>query len=883
MRLWHWLRRRNEIDDDLQAEIRSHLAMATRDQIEDGQDPDTARLRAQKEFGNVLRTTEDTRRIWRGDAVEWLVDIYQDIRFGIRQLTTNRAFSLVVIVVLTLGIGGNAAVFSLFKSVALKPLPGVRHSASLAVVANRTRAGNLIGVSYPDFRYLRDHHRGFKGLTGSAMQPFILGVGRTGERVWGELVTGEYFELLGVGAQLGRTLLPSDEVAAGQHPVVVISDGLWRRSFGADPTIVGKTIQINRYPMTVVGVAAAEFQGTIVSLVNDLFIPIMMQPQFNPVNRLENRAAEMLAVFGRLKANTTLAEASAQTGVLGAQIEADRPVANSHVRPEAIPIWQSPFGAQTYLMPALMLIGTMGVLVLLVACANVANLVMVRGVARRGEIAVRAALGASRRRILRLLFVENLVLALPGAVCGVALSTIVLPMISSGASASAPMRIHLDTSADWMVLGFAVALSCASALVFGFVPALQIARVDLATAMKNDATPRTGTRARLRGALVVAQVAVSLILLVAAALVWRGLESARQVDAGFDPRAVAAVSLDLEPSGYTRATGPGFYDALLRTLREDPALESASLASVLPLTLVDGPSRFFIVEGYQPRADEEPSFLFNIVAADYFKTLRIPVLAGREFDERDAAAATAVAVINETMARRFWDTPQHAIGKRIATAPGEWKTVVGVVRDLKYARLTEGPRPYVYLAQSQAYQSSFVVHARARTTGADARVRVETHIRVIDPDMPILDSRMLIDHTRVALSNYQIAASTLAMFGTMTIALAALGIYGLVAYAVRQSTQEIGIRLAIGASRADVARRFLSRGLGLAAIGAALGLTAAIAITRILANIMTAVGPVDAVSFVAATSLVMAIAVCASIVPAWRASRLDPLTALRRH
>lgn len=884
MKFWHWLRRRHEIDDDLQAEIRSHLAMATRDQMQDGQDPETARLTAMKEFGNVLRATEDTRRIWRGGAVEWLVDVYQDVRFGVRQLRRNAGFSLAVIAVLTLGIGGNAAVFSMFKALALSPLPGVPNSASLAVVAHRSIGGRLNGTSYLDFKHFRDHHQGFEGLAGTDMQPVTIGLGRTGERVWCEMVTGNYFPLLGVGAQLGRTLLPSDEVAPGKHPVVVLSDGLWRRSFGADPAIVGKTIQVNRQALTVVGVADRGFQGTIVSLVMELFVPVMMQPVLGGVSHLDTRSASAMVVFGRLKPGVSIATASAQIGVMAAQLEADNPVPDSAgERAEVLPLWRSPFGAQTYMMPVVVLLGAMGTLVLIIVCANVANLVLVRGVGRRGELAVRVALGAGRGRILRLLFVENVVLALPGAILGVVLSTIALPIMWGSASAAAPMRVHLDTSVDWMVVTFAVVLSCLSALVFGFVPALQTSRVDVADAMKDESTGRAGTRARLRGALVVAQVAVSLVLLVGAGLVFRGLETARGIDAGFDPRAVGSAAVDLQPGGYTKVSGPVFLERLLREVRSDASIESATVARNVPLGLVDTGTELVEIEGYQPRADEDLQIMFNSVGADYFATLRITMLAGREFEDRDDASVQKVAIVNETMARRFWESPEGAIGKRVAVPAGDWRTIVGVARDLKYSRLTEAPRPYVYLAASQNYRSALVIHARSRAAGTEVLDRLQQHVRSIDPDLPVFSTRMLSEQTRGDLGNYEMAAKALVMFGAMTIALSALGIYGLVAYTVRQRTQEIGIRLAVGASRADVVKSFLGSGLRLAAIGVALGLAAAIGITGLLANVIGSVGTIDLTSFIVATALVMAVALAASFVPSWRGSRIDPLTALRRH
>jgi predicted permease len=881
MRPWNWLFRRREIDDDLQAEIKLHLEMAARDRVADGEAPDEARLAAMREFGNVLQTTEATRHVWRGRWIEIVTDFWQDVRFGVRMLIKNPGFSLVVIAVLTLGIGGNAAVFSLFKGLALKPIPGVDRSSSIGVIVSRMSSGRQVSVSYPDYEYFRDHDRSFTGLAATDMLPFSLGLGSSGERVWGELVSGNYFQLLGVGAQLGRTLLPSDDVAPGKHPVVVIGDGLWRRALGADPNIVGKTIQINAKPMTVVGVADRAFQGSIVSLVMELFIPIMMQPQFSPPDRLEQRAARMLIVFGRLRPGIDRATATAQLQVLANQLDADQPVANTTYRAHVLPMWQSPYGAQTYILPVVLAMMVMGVLVLLVVCANVANLVLVRGISRRGELAVRIALGASRRRILRLLLVENLVLAIPSAIAGVMLAGAVLPWLAAGAASAAPMRVSLDTSADGFVLSFALLMSLASALVFGFVPALRSSRVSLVSLIGEDTPSRAGTRTRLRSLLVVSQVAVSIVLLVGAALVTRSLDAARHADVGFDSTNVSSVAVDLQPNGYDEARGRVFFESLLDAIAADAGIDAVSLASYLPLTLVDTAQRGLVIEGYSPRPDEDLALLHNIVGPDYFRTLRIGLIAGRDFERRDGPESPRVAIVNETLARRMWQTPEGALGRRIKIAGGDWRTIVGVARDLKYARVTEEPRPYVYLPFLQTYTPAMTMHARASSASPALLSEVAGHIRTIDPNLPILDSRMLSDQTRVALSPYEMAASTLVMFGLMTIVLAALGIYGLVAYTVKLSTQEIGVRLAIGARRIDVVRRFLRQGVGLATIGTVLGLGVAIAAARLVGGVLYGVNPLDSIAFSGATAIVIAIALAASFFPAWRASRTDPLTALR--
>jgi predicted permease len=811
-----------------------------------------------------------------------LVDVWEDARFGVRMLANNPGFSLIVIAVLTLGIAGNAAVFSLFKGLALKPLPGVPGSSQLAVILGHTTDGRPIGVSHRDYRDLKEHDRAFLDLTASSMHFTSIGLGGDAERIVAELVAGNYFEALGVQAQLGRTLLPSDDVAAGQHPVAVISDALWRRKYAADPNIVGTTLHLNGQPLTIIGVAAPAFNGTVVSMGVDVFAPIMMQPQISPPSRLESRGVSMMMTIGRLRPGVTVEAATAQIGLLASQLEVEAPIPNFTRRITVVPIWQSPFGAQTYWLPAVAVLGGMGLLILLIVCANVANLVLVRGISRTGELSVRLALGASRGRLLRLLFVENMVLAVPGAFAGVALATVLLPLIATGAASAAPSRIYLDTTVDGYVMVFALTLSLACALVFGFVPALRTSRVDL-TSLMNDLSPRMASRNALRSALVISQVAASLVLLVGAALVLRSYAAAQRADGGFTAQNVTAMSIDLQTAGYTDDTGPVAINRLLDAAAIEPAFEHATLALLAPLSLVDGGSRAIMIEGYTPRADEDMIFLTNTVGPAYFQTLRIPLLAGRDFARTDDASAVPAVIVNETLARRMWQTPENAVGKRLrAGAASPWRTVVGVARDVKYSRLSEPPRPYVYYPLLQEYVPSFIIHARATGDVAYALRRLRHHVNTIDPAIPIVRSMTLQEQTRVALSVYTLGAGALTMFGALTIILAAIGIYGLVSYSVKQSTQEIGIRMAIGASRADVMLTFLSRGTRLAAIGAVAGLGLALATSRSIGSMLYGVAASDAVSFGAATTIVMAIALAASLLPAWAASNTDPLSALRR-
>jgi macrolide transport system ATP-binding/permease protein len=550
-------------------------------------------------------------------------------------------------------------------------------------------------------------------------------------------------------------------------------------------------------------------------------------------------------------------------------------------RMTVLPIWRSPWGAQTYMLPAVIAAGAMGALLLLIVCANVAGLVLVRGIARRGEIAVRLALGASRARILRLLLIENLVLAVPGAAAGLVLAWYGLPLMGSSSAASAPARMFFDTSMDWMVIGFAVSAAFASALVFGLVPALRGSRANLVSVIKDDMASRGSGKGSLRAALVVSQVAVSLLLLVGAGLVGRSLDAARHADPGFDARNVISMTVDLQPNGYDETRGRRFYQQLLDNMRRSEGIDSASLAAVFPMTMVDSASQKVLVEGYHPQRDEDLMFLYNVVTDDYFRTLGIGIEAGREFARHDDGSAQQVAIINDTLARRFWGNPQNAIGKRLRAGSDEWRTIVGVARDIKYARINENPRPYVYLPFLQAARSSMILHARNSTGTRTLLDQARREVHKLDPDLPVLDAKTLSDQTSAALGVFEIMARILLALGLAAMGLSAMGLYGLISYAAKQSTHEIGIRLTLGATRRDVVRRFLGRGLWLGAIGVTLGIGASYAVTRLFGNLLYGVSATDVVSFAAASVLVLVSVLLAAGVPAWRAARTDPMAALR--
>jgi predicted permease len=882
-----WLKGRRPDEEDFQDEIRSHLEIAADERVAGGADRDSARLSALKDFGNVTLTTEAARSVWIPRWMDRLGDLLRDVRHAIRVLAKNPGFSLTVFAVLTLGIGLNATVFTLLKSLALSPLAGIDGSASLAVVLNETTAGRQASLSYPDYQYVRDHDRAFVGLFGSRNFNVNLRSGNHTEPIMGELVTGNYFHELGVRAQLGRTVLPSDDVAPGRHPIVVLSDSLWKSQFGSDPDIVGRTVRVNTFPLTVVGVAAPGFHGTIVGFDVEVFVPIMMTPQVlrsgsrDPQSVLSDRQATFVIVMGRLRPGTTRADASAQMTVLSSQLRRDTVLDAVTQELAVVPIWRSPFGAQTYMLPAAMVLSAMGALLLLIVCANVMALVLARGISRRGEIALRLALGAARGRVLRLLLVENVVLAVPAALIAIALVPLAMPGLLSGIADVSPVRLYLNLSVDRLVIAFSVLAACGSALVFGLWPALRSSGVDLLSVMKDDLSPRGATRGRFRMGLVVSQVAVSLLLLIGAGLVTRSLDAARHTNPGFDGTNVISSSIDVSSNGYDQARGRAFFAQLLDRMRADPATTSATLAVSPPLTLVDQGARPVTIDGYTPRRDEDLTFLSNIVAPNYFRTLNIRLIAGREFESRDDAAAMPVAIVNETLARRYWGGGTEAIGKRVRVASDEWRTVIGVARDVKYSRVTEAPRPYVYLPFLQTYQPAMMLHARGSAGVAPLIERLRTHVQALDPDLPMFETRLLSDQPRATLTILEMAADGLFIFGAAGMALAAMGIYGLVSYSVRQSTHEIGIRMALGARRVEVVGHFLRRGLRLGGTGVIVGTVSALVLTRLLGSVLYGVSATDPVSFAGAVVVVVGGVVVATVIPAWRAARMPPLKALR--
>lgn len=889
--VWFLRNRWRRVEDEVDEEIKAHLAIATADRVADGLDPVSARQASLRDFGNLTLTSETARRVWTPRWWSWLHDVWTDLRYAVRALSQHRAFSLTVITVLTLGIGLNAAVFTMVKSMALAPLSGVDRSSDLVTIHAQTTRGRDLRLSYPDFVYMREHNRAFSGLMGYRLGTVTIGRGQQARQVSSELVSGNYFDVLGVQAQVGRTLQRSDETAPGQNAVVVLSDRLWRSDFGADPGIAGRAIEVNNRQLTIVGVADPAFHGTIVSYDVELFISIMAAPELGftfglpegtPASQvLTDRTADILYPMGFLAPGESVASAQAQASAIWTALQPEHPANSVVTGVRTTRFWRLPGSAQSIMLPLLVTLSVLGLLILAIACANVAGLVVVRALARRGEVAVRLALGASRGRIVRLLVAESLVLAAPGAILGILLMRRAIDgLIKACEALAAPQQIYFNAQTDALVVIFTVVVACGSAMLVGFLPALRTSRVDLVSAIKEE-TPRHSGRGRFRGALVVAQVAVSLVLLVASGLMGRSLQAARTADHGFTPQGVTAVDFDLKTNAYDEARGLEFHRRLLEASVRHPDVESASLAQYHPLSFLDTRLSKMTVEGYEPKSGEDLAFLSNVVGPDYFRTLRVPVLAGREFAASDDGDGMAVAMVNRTWAEQFWGSAAAAIGKRIRVADGAWRTVVGVAEDLKYARVDESPRPYAYVPLFQSYRSALMLHIRG--TGSESALvdHARASLAAVDPNVPVLGANTMQQQTRGSMIVFEMLAFMLFNFGLVGMAMAGLGTYGLVSYAVRQSTHEIGIRMALGATRSAIIREFVRRGLRLGAVGIAFGLALAYVVGQPLSQLLFGVSPTDLSSFGQALVIVIGGVMLASIIPAWRGARVNPLLALR--
>ncbi|MEK6301918.1 MAG: ABC transporter permease [Acidobacteriota bacterium] len=806
-------------------------------------------------------------------------DTWQDLRFGVRMLRKSPGFTLVAVLSLTLGIGANTAIFSLINTTLLRPLP-IANPEQLVALNNSEENRRFPTFSYPNYKDFRDRNEVFSGLIAYQLAPISLSHDGINERLWGYEVTGNYFDVLGVNAVMGRLISPDDDAAAGASPVAVVSYKSWKQRFGGEPGIVGRDVIVNGRSYTIIGVAPQGFYGTEIISAPDLWFPVSMQEQLETGNKwLDKRGVENLFVQGRLKPGVGTAQAQAALNDIALQLEREYPVENEDKR---VALSAAGLFGNSFRGPVLGFAGLLMVvvgLVLLLACTNLANLLLARAADRRREIAVRLALGASRARLVRQLLTESLLLACGGGALGLLLA---FRLVQMAVSFKMPIDVPvtIDLYMDYRVFIFTCLISLATGVLFGLLPAWQATQTDLVPALKDEFS-FGARRSWLKNSLIVFQVALSLVLLIGGGLMMRALQQAQTINLGFTPQGAGEVSFDLRLQGYDEARGRTFQKQLLERVRALPGVQSAGIADLAPVDLHFSRDRVFIEGQPLERLEKAPVVMINRTSPGYFQAMDTRLVAGRDFTEQDDDKAPRVAIINETFARRFWPG-EDPIGKRFSQGGPESpkREVIGVVQDGKYAGLNEDPKPFVSRPIWQSYSGSTTVIVRGAGDQQRLIALLRSEVQQLDPSLP-LASRTLIERMNLPMLPARLAATVLGGFGLVALALAAIGIYGVMSYTVAKRTHEIGIRMALGAQRADVLKLVIGQGLTLTLIGMAIGSLAAVALTQAMKALLFGVSATDPVTYVGVAVLLGAVALLACYLPARRASRVDPMVALR--
>ena len=818
--------------------------------------------------------------------------LFQDLRYGARMLLKKPGFTFVAVITLALGIGANTALFSVTDKLLIRSL-AVKEPQRLVLINSVSVSPHFVGnaFSYPNFIDYRAQNQVLDGLLAFSTSDLELKTNDQAERVSGEYVSGNYFDMLGVSAARGRTFSPEEDREPGTQPVAVVSDGFWRKRFGGDPNLIGQTITLNNTQLTVIGITPPSFNGMVLEEPTEVWVPVLMHPQLAQSKFIENRKDSWLLLLGRIKGGVTEAEAEEGLDVLAEQIKQANtppgvitkglPFSEQHIKFEpggrGISILRKRFSS-----PLKLVMAVVG-LVLLIACANVAGLLLARGVARRKEMAIRLAMGASGWRVARQLLTESVLLAVAGGAAGLLLAPWLVSLLVKTQAGLNVAGTLLGEGVDRRVLAFTALTTLCAGIIFGVAPAWQSSRADLVPALKEEGGVSSQRERRLgfRSLLVVAQLALAIVVLIGAGLCIKSLRNLLAIDPGYRTESLLVIPLQLDQKKYSEARGRALQQQVIERLTALPGVEAVSYGLVMPLSGSRFMSSLF-VEGRQPLPDEQMAFDASAVGPRYHETMGIKIVEGRGFTEQDRAGAPGVVIINEAMRQRLFPDEQ-ALGKRLEMGKGAPPLeIIGISRDIKHHDLTETPIPHFDLAALQrgydAY-TNIVVRGRGRAVDLTSAVRAE--LRAADAPLTAGDIYTMSQEVGKALSAMRLASTLIGVFGLVAMLLASVGLYGVMAWMVSRRTREIGIRMALGAESRDVMALILRRGILLITIGAVIGLSVAFLCTRLIESLLYGVNVTDPATFAAVALLLAGVALVACYVPARRATKVDPMIALR--
>jgi len=811
--------------------------------------------------------------------------LLRDLRYAVRTLARNPGFAAVAVLTIGIGIGASTTIFGWMRSLLLNPLPGATQVERVVAIENMAPDGEPLTTSYLDFRDFRDNLKLVNFVTARLGNVFSVGDAPRTTQAWGEMVSGNFFDLLGVHPEAGRFFSEGErDDAQNAHAVVVISHGYWKTHYRSDRSAIGSVLRINRTPFTIIGVTPEGFHGTRSGFDYEMWMPLTMYGQLTHTGTwmLRDRNTRNFIMMARLAPGVSLEQARGEVQALANRMATADADSNQGIGATVLPVWQSHFGTQSVLLtPIAILMGASGV-VLLIVCANLANLLLARASGRLKEFSIRLALGARPARLARQILTETLLMALAGSVCGLMLANMLggaLRWLLPGVARPAMLQPPLDAQ----VLGFTTALAFVVSILAGLAPALHAGRSNINETLKDGG--RGGTSGapshRLRGLLVVSEVALAVIALVGAGLFLKSFQTARAMDPGFRPDGVALAQFDFSTAGYDAKQTDGFCRRLRERLEQQPGVTAVSYDDSVPLGFSGGNWESLEVEGYVPGRNENMKIYRDLISPGFFDSMKIPLVDGRDFDLRDDAASTKVMIVNQEFVRRFVAN-RSVIGRKVH-GWGEWFTIIGVAKDSKYHRVTESAQPYFYIPIRQIFRPEYGLTFHVRTSGSvnEAIAALRRESAAIDPALTIFDAEPMTEYVAASLFGAKIAASLLSVLSGLGLLLAAIGLYSVMAYTVAQRTSEIGIRVTLGAQPGDIMRVVIQQGLTFAGAGLLVGTLAAAALARLATAMLVGVSPAEPLVYAGAVTFTLLITLASAAIPAWRALRVDPAVALR--